>query len=207
MTNDTGADVKYKMYPWYEKDVETLENSGTVTIPPGMVVEFYPDLAEAAVSVKGDALYEDTDFEDLRGTLNTTGKYAGKMLWDDTTGAPVWAAGGTAISLWVDSAAATVYTPVSYPDAFVAADWALTDLSSDGDLNIEIIEVPYDSESALTDIEYSLDGGDWTSLGAAIADDYPIVVTTNEEHTVAIRAVNAVGESATSDTKSATATV
>lgn len=111
LTNSSGISIKYKMSPWYERDVETLEDSATVTVPPGMMVEFYPDLLTAATVVE-PAVYTTTEFSDIEHAINTTDKYTGKFVWDVTTGAPVWASGSAAGDVWVDSAAVTVYTPV-----------------------------------------------------------------------------------------------
>lgn len=207
LTNASGGNVRYRMYPASDKDLETLENSEAVTVPPGMVVEFF-DLPLSSVTVPDPDVYEDANFEDVRDPLNTDYKYAGKMLWDVTTGAPIWASGDGAEDVWVDGAGSTVYTPVGVPDAFTSAMWTLTDLSTAGDANIGILEVPYDGNSELTDLEYRVDGGSWTSLGAAIVDDYPVAGFTDTDPTdVEIRAVNAIGNSEASDVKVVTTTV
>lgn len=53
-----------------------------------------------------------TNLTSLTATVNTTGKYPGKQVWDTTNNRPVFAAGQTAASVWKDGANATVHTPV-----------------------------------------------------------------------------------------------
>jgi len=48
----------------------------------------------------------------IGNSINTTGKYAGRQVWDSTNLQPVWASGTTAGSVWVDGAGLTVHTPV-----------------------------------------------------------------------------------------------
>lgn len=43
--------------------------------------------------------------------INTEGKTLGRMVWNSTTGRPVYASGTTATSPWVDATGATVHTP------------------------------------------------------------------------------------------------
>lgn len=207
LTNSSGAEIMYKMSPWNQRDLETLDDEGVVTIPPGMVVEIFPTVLESATLIP-TAFYEDANFEDVRDLINTESKYAGKFMWDITTGAPVWSAGSSTEDVWVDSAGATVYTPVGVPDAFVESDWSLADPSTSGDLTVTISTLPYDGNSTLTDLEYRIDGGSAVSFGAAIADDYTISGLTDDvEVDIEIRAVNAVGDGEWSDVKSDTPTV
>jgi len=94
------------------------------------------------------------------------------------------------------------------PDAFVAGDWTLTDLGTDGDVRIAITSLPANGGSAITDLEYELDdSGTWVSLGGAVTGNYDISGLTNgQSYNVQIRAVNANGNGADSDTKSVTPT-
>ncbi|HEY2346794.1 MAG TPA: hypothetical protein VGH80_13115 [Xanthomonadaceae bacterium] len=43
--------------------------------------------------------------------VNVTGKYAGRMIFNTTTGMPVWATGGSTTSTWVNSAGSVQNTP------------------------------------------------------------------------------------------------
>lgn len=93
------------------------------------------------------------------------------------------------------------------PSAFVAGNWTLTDLGTDGDLRIGITTLPSDGGSAITDLEYQQDSGSWTSLSATTTGNYDIASLTNgTSYDFKIRAVNAEGNGADSDTKSATPT-
>ena len=49
---------------------------------------------------------------DISNAINTTGKFAGKQVWDSTANVPLWAAGATAGDVWIDGTGATVVTPV-----------------------------------------------------------------------------------------------
>ena len=89
----------------------------------------------------------------------------------------------------------------------MAGNWTLTDPATDGDLTVTITALPSDGGSALTAIQYQVDGGNWISFGAATVGTYTISgLTNNVSHAVVLRAVNAVGASAASDTKNATPT-
>jgi hypothetical protein len=95
------------------------------------------------------------------------------------------------------SAGATV------PDAFTSGQWSLT--AGDTLLTVGITALPDDGGSAITDLEYRLDGGSWTSLGGTTTGNYNLTGLTNgTEYDVELRAVNAIGNASASDLKSAT---
>lgn len=48
---------------------------------------------------------------DLTNAINTTGKFAGKQVWDSTNNVPLWAKGSTAGAVWIDGAGTTIITP------------------------------------------------------------------------------------------------
>lgn len=48
---------------------------------------------------------------DEANAINTTGKFAGKQVWDSTNNVPLWAAGAGANDVWIDGTGATVITP------------------------------------------------------------------------------------------------
>ncbi len=103
--------------------------------------------------------------------------------------------------------AAGINGAATAPSAFVAGNWTLTDPATDGDLTVTITALPSDGGSALTAIQYQVDGGNWISFGAATVGTYTISgLSNNVSHAVVLRAVNAVGASAASDTKNATPT-
>jgi hypothetical protein len=91
------------------------------------------------------------------------------------------------------------------PLAFYLNMWTLTNAGTLGDAIIDIVALPWDGDSPITALEYSIAGGAWTPLvgtgfGARTISGFTDGVPTN----VNIRAVNAVGASVTSDTKSVT---
>ena len=51
------------------------------------------------------------DLGAIANAINTTGKFAGKQVWDSTNNVPLWAKGSTAGSVWIDGAGTTIITP------------------------------------------------------------------------------------------------
>lgn len=89
--------------------------------------------------------------------------------------------------------------------AFAASNWSVADAVTTGDAIVTIASLPFNGDSPITDIQVSVAGGAWTSLGAAVPGAYPVAGFTDGVATnVNIRAVNAIGASGTSDTKSVT---
>jgi hypothetical protein len=111
LTNSSGASVTYRLTPYTADNLHVLADDGTVTLPPGMVVEFM-STPPVAITAQEPALYTDAAFEDEDHAINTTDKYTSKQVWDVTTGAPVYAGGSAVGDVWVDATGATVYTPV-----------------------------------------------------------------------------------------------
>jgi hypothetical protein len=67
--------------------------------------------------------------------------------------------------------------------------------------------LPDDGGSAITDLEYQLDGGAWVSLAGTTTGAYPVSgLVDDQEYDVAIRAVNALGGGTASATKAVTPT-
>lgn len=98
-------------------------------------------------------------------------------------------------------------TAASAPSAFTAGQWTVSDLATGGDARIAISALPSDGGSAITDLEYQLDAGTWTSLAGTTTGNYDISGLTDGVSTnVKIRAVNAIGNGPDSDTKSVTTT-
>lgn len=52
-----------------------------------------------------------TELADASSAINNQEKYTGKIVFNTTTTAPVWAAGGDATDVWVDSTGSTAHTP------------------------------------------------------------------------------------------------
>jgi hypothetical protein len=98
------------------------------------------------------------------------------------------------------------------PSAFSASQWSLTDSpSSGGDkLKITINSLPANGGVAISGIQWTRDGGTtWNSLTLlpAVTGDYTITVPATTAATIALRAVNSVGNGTASATKAATPTV
>lgn len=93
------------------------------------------------------------------------------------------------------------------PAPFETDDWELEDgrqVSPGGALRVIILSLPATGGSAITDIEYRVDGGTWTSSGASTVGAFLISGLTNDvSHEIELRAVNAVGNSVRSDLKAA----
>lgn len=93
------------------------------------------------------------------------------------------------------------------PAQFGPGDWSVADDATSGDITISITALPADGGSAITDLEYQIDGGSWVSVAGTTTGDYPISGLTDDvEVDVAIRAVNAIGAGTASATKAVTPT-
>jgi len=104
------------------------------------------------------------------------------------------------ITLWQQVA-------LTVPAQFGTGDWSVADDETGGDITITVTTLPDDGGSALTDLEYQIDGGAGVSLGDTVTGDYPVSGLTDDvEISVAIRAVNAVGTGTASATKAVTPT-
>jgi hypothetical protein len=101
---------------------------------------------------------------------------------------------------WSDTKAVT---PATVPSAFVAGNWTLT--AGDTLLTANITALPSDGGAAITALQYRLDGGTAVAFSGTGTGSRNITSLTNTtEYDVEIRAVNAVGNGAWSDLKSAT---
>lgn len=94
-------------------------------------------------------------------------------------------------------------TPVATePGTFQISDWSLTAIA--GGVILSITNLPNDGGSALTALQYSTDGTTWTNLSGLSTGDRTITSLSAVEYNFQIRAVNAVGSGAASDTKAVT---
>ena len=87
------------------------------------------------------------------------------------------------------------------PVAFIIGDWTLTNPASGGTLDVGLVSVPADSVL----VEYRVDGGSWVSSGG-ITSFQITGLTDTVLVSVELRATNTYGQSASSDTKTATPT-
>lgn len=93
------------------------------------------------------------------------------------------------------------------PAQFAGGDWSVADAGTSGDIVITITALPSNGGSAITDLEYQIDGGSWVSLAGTSTGAYPVSGLTDDvEVDVAIRAVNAIGNGTASATKAVTPT-
>lgn len=104
----------------------------------------------------------------------------------------------------VFTSAATAY---DVPDAFSAGQWSLADAESGGTLTVTVSALPSTNGAPITDIEFSVNDGSWTSAGTSTTGTFNIGSLTNDvSANIELRAVNAIGPGADSDVKSATPT-
>lgn len=76
----------------------TGTDSSSVAFGTGGTVQYFITATAAALVNEANA-------------INTTGKFAGKQVWDSTNNVPLWAAGAGANDVWIDGTGATVITP------------------------------------------------------------------------------------------------
>lgn len=110
----------------------------------------------------------------------------------DTLAAGTYEVRSLASSDW--SAAVTVTAAATAPAAFTVGQWSV---NSDGDVTISAL--PSDGGSAITDLEYRVNGGTAVSFAATTTGTYTTTATTADD--LEIRAVNAIGAGAWSDVK------
>ncbi|MCB1343637.1 MAG: fibronectin type III domain-containing protein, partial [Pseudooceanicola sp.] len=93
------------------------------------------------------------------------------------------------------------------PAQFQPGDWSVADLGTGGTLRVTLSTVPDDGGSALTAIEYQVDGGSWVTSGLLDPGTFDITgLTDDAEVDIALRAVNAAGNGTASTAKAATPT-
>lgn len=103
------------------------------------------------------------------------------------------------------ASATKAVTPTGVPDVFEVGDWSIADAESGGQLDVIISSLPAANGSAITDIEYRVDGGSWVSSGGT--SSFSITGLTDDvEVDVELQAVNANGDSGAGDLKSETPT-
>jgi len=91
------------------------------------------------------------------------------------------------------------------PAQFAQSDWSVVDAASGGTLSVTLSTLPDDGGSALTAVEYSVDGGAFSDLGLTVAGDAEISGLSNGVSVdLVLRAVNAIGAGLASAAKSVT---
>jgi hypothetical protein len=131
-------------------------------------------------------------------TIPTTSLLAGVTITVSYTNS-----GGVASSAFQVTVAAAATAPAQ----FTGGMWSLADKATTGTLTVTISSLPSNGGSAITAIQYQVDGGSWSASGISGTGTFDISGLTNDvSASVAIRAVNAVGNGTASSTKSATPT-
>lgn len=95
------------------------------------------------------------------------------------------------------------FTVSTIPAAFGDSDWGVADAGTGGTLAVTISALPAANNSAITVVQYRVDGGTWTSSGGT--SSFNITGLTDAvEYDIELRAVNGVGNGPASSVKSAT---
>lgn len=97
----------------------------------------------------------------------------------------------------------------SVPAAFTAGQWSVTDTTNGGEIEVTVSELPADGGSAITAVQYSLDGGAFTAFSTPLSTTGTRTITgltDDQEYDIQLRAVNAIGNGAASDIKQVTPT-
>jgi len=115
VSNDNGGGLIY----WDPTDTTSTDDNGTIFVSTFSGASGrWKRLFTGPKNVKmfggsGDGVTEVTsNLASLSSDINTKGKQTGVMYFNTTTGLPVWAAGSTPSSVWVDATGATAHTPV-----------------------------------------------------------------------------------------------
>lgn len=116
---------------------------------------------------------------------------------------------GARVSPWSSPlvvAGETFVRKFAAPAAFAADQWEVGETFASGEIAVTLFGLPANNGATISSVEYQLDGGAWTALpGVAPDTAYTIGgLTDGQTYAVAVRAVNSVGASAASATKTAT---
>lgn len=143
-----------------------------------------------------------TSFPDI-----VTGDYTISGFTDDIlTNVNIIAINLLGSSTTSDTKQVTTTVASTVPDAFSAGQWAVLSAGT-GSATFNILALPADGGSPITDLQYRIGAGAWTSFGAATTGSYTVGGFTDGVATdVQVRAVNAVSADPAnaSDTKSVT---
>lgn len=97
----------------------------------------------------------------------------------------------------------SIEEPITAPSQITA--WTVATGSQANEILITIAALPSDGGSAITDLQYAVDGGTWISLGSSSAGSYALnMAAAGVAYAIAVRAVNAIGVSPTSTAQSVT---
>lgn len=103
---------------------------------------------------------------------------------------------GPSIGIWCSVGEATA------PAALTAGQWSVADKGTDGAITITVSALPSDGGSAITALQYRIDGGSWVSMAGTGTGARDVTGLSNSvQITVDLRAVNVVGNATASDGK------
>ena len=191
--------------------VSRVDQIITATLAPAGTLY---DGENAAGDLADLSTYTDTaNYASTEGTIASVEyqRYTGED-WETISTDTVLSAGNQLRILVTDSAANTrAFTLPTVlaiaPAQFQTGDWSVADLGTGGALRVTLSAIPDDGGSALTAIEYQVDGGSWATSGLLDPGTFDITGLTDDvEVDIALRAVNAAGNGTASTTKAATPT-
>lgn len=149
----------------------------------------------------------------VRAGISSWGAWTGTLTQRDSNPNTFLTIGGNGIAsggAWVDSISNVdpfAGGGATAPAAFTSGQWSVSDLGTDGDIRINVTELPSDGGDPITDLEYQLDTGAWTTMNRTTTVTFDIPNLTNgQSYDVKVRAVNNTGQGTDSDTKTVTPT-
>lgn len=77
-----------------------------------VIEDVVTEVVQDVVDAHDQIVSTTTALADITAAINTTNKTVGKMVYNSTTGLPVFAFDATAGGLWKTAAGATAHTPV-----------------------------------------------------------------------------------------------
>lgn len=105
-------------------------------------------------------------------------------------------------SLWSDTKRRTPLAAATRPGTFTVGQWTLTPIA--GGFAFNIISLPSDGGSAITALQYQINGGTWTNFAGTGTGVRNVTGLPENNVPTKIRAVNAIDAGLDSDTKSGT---
>lgn len=181
-----------------EANPQPLTNPvGSGTTGLGDTITWVPPIFVFADNDPGDATFQvQSDGVDIAGanglTFDITASEQGTDLRLVTT-YPNYSGGAAVV---VTSPVLSIPAAAGAPDAFVNADWSVATGAGSSELDVSIATLPANNGSAITDVEYDIDGSDtWISLATAVTGTTTITMASpSTSYAIRLRAVNAVGE-------------
>ncbi len=138
----------------------------------------------------------------------TPGSYPLSNAFNDGVATNVWLravnANGAGPSNGPKSVTTTSAVGATAPEAFTASGWSVSNTNTPGEAELSIVTMPANGGSAISAVRYRVNGGAWTALSGVGTGDYTLSGLPDGALDLQIEAVNAVGASPVSDTKTFT---